>query len=108
MDCTGQNNLPTNFIFNGDIMVEFTKNDIKHIKQANSHYDNDEIEKCIKALKQVAFFKNDINWFIGLIIEDMDRNNKGFSSNRAKEYLSQALDYTKEHFKEQNDEKTKI
>lgn len=84
-------------------MVEFTQNDIKHIKQANNHYDNDEIEKCIKELKQITFFKSDINWFIGLIIEDMDKN-----SNRAKEYLLQALDYVREHFKEQNNEKTTI
>lgn len=108
MDYTGQSNLPTNLIFNGDTMVEFTKNDIKHIKQANSHYDNNEREKCINELKQITFFKNDINWFIGLIIEDIDRNDKGFSSNRAKEYLLQALDYTKKHFKEQNNEKTTI
>ena len=77
--------------------MKFNRQDVKIIKQAIEHYDDNERNLAIQKMQEIPFFKADINWFIMSIIEDADYADKGIAHNRAREYLIQAFDWVKKH-----------
>lgn len=77
----------------------FTQSDIKIVENAIRFYTNNERNNAIQELKKIPFFKSDINWFIMSIIQDLDYKDKGIIKDNAKEYLAQALKWTKTHQK---------
>lgn len=86
--------------------MSFNKEDIQIMEKALEYYDNNERNNAIKQISKIPFFKHDINWFIGCMIQDLDYADKGIKRNDAREYIVQAIEWIKKHQGGADEQKT--